>query len=560
MPASSTKIIFITGGVLSGIGKGVVSASIAKLFQLRGYEVDMIKIDPYLNVDPGTLNPIEHGEVFVCDEIWTFTPAKGFKFTIAEIDQDFGTYERFLNKDMHPRNNITSGQVYLSVILKERYGEFLGRTIQVIPHITNEIKRRIYDVMKKSKPDILIVEVGGTVGDIEAMPYLEAIRQIILEKKYDTLLIHLTLVPYFEPVGQLKTKPTQHSVRMLQSLGLQPDIIIGRSKTPLTEEVKEKISLYCNVTKEAVFSDPDIDVIYELPILLEKQNLGVYLSERLGLKNTKPDPAKLKEWKKIVNSFRKSKGKVVIAMPGKYTHIYDSYISIKEALRHAAAYHGLSVDLVYRDSTLYEKDERLLEKDMENVDGILLTPGFGTRGVEGMIKVASYALEKDIPFLGICFGAQLLFVAFVRKYLGLKDANSTEVNPRTPFPVVDLLPEQKKMKLKGGTMRLGSHLIRVVKGTHLFRAYRKEVIYERFRHRYHIMPDYAEKTRRHGLVISAFDSTGRIINAIEVSNRKWMVGVQFHPEFKSRPGKPSPIYRDFILASYSNSKKYNRRT
>lgn len=558
MDSSSTKIIFVTGGVLSGIGKGVVSASIAKILQLRGYNVDMIKIDPYLNVDPGTLNPIEHGEVFVCEETWTFTPAKGFSFRIAEIDQDFGTYERFLDKNMHPRNNITSGQVYLSVILKERYGEFLGRTIQVIPHVTDEIKRRIYEVLKKNNPDILIVEVGGTVGDIEAMPYLEAIRQIILEKKIDSLLIHLTLVPYFEPVGQLKTKPTQHSVRTLQSLGLQPDIIIGRSKMFLTEEVKKKISLYCNVTEKAVFSDPDIDVIYELPLLFEKQGLGNILVEKLNLSKKKPLHRKYIEWEKIVQSFKTSKDKIIIAMPGKYTNIYDSYISIKEALKHTAAFNGLSLELVYKDSSLYEKNEKLLLEDIAKVDGILLTPGFGTRGVEGMIKVASYALEKNIPFLGICFGAQLLFVAFIRKYLGLKDANSKEVDPDTPYPVVDLLPEQKKQKLKGGTMRLGSHPIKLVKNTLIYEAYKKEIIYERFRHRYHIMPEYAKKASSYGLIVSAYDLNGRIINAIEIKDKRWIIGVQFHPEFKSRPGKPSPIYNEFIKAAYSYRKeKYN---
>jgi len=557
MDPSSTKIIFVTGGVLSGIGKGVVSASIAKLLQLREYNVDMIKIDPYLNVDPGTLNPIEHGEVFVCEETWTFTPAKGFNFRIAEIDQDFGTYERFLDKNMHPRNNITSGQVYLSVILKERYGEFLGKTIQVIPHVTNEIKRRIYEVLKKSNPDILIVEVGGTVGDIEAMPYLEAIRQIILEKKFDTLLIHLTLVPYFEPIGQLKTKPTQHSVRTLQSLGLQPDIIIGRSKTFLTEEVKKKISLYCNVTKEAVFSDPDIEIIYELPLLFEKQKLGEILVEKLNLKKKEPIKSKYIEWKKIVQTFKKSKDKIIIAMPGKYTNIYDSYISIKEALRHASAFNKLSLELVYRDSTLYEKDEKIMSNDMKKVDGILLTPGFGTRGVEGMIKVATYALENDIPFLGICFGAQLLFVAFIRKFLGLKAANSIEVDPETPYPVVDLLPEQREQELKGGTMRLGSHPIKVIKNTLLYNAYQKDIIYERFRHRYHIMPKYAREAMEHGLVVSAYDLSGKIINAIEIKNKKWIVGVQFHPEFKSRPGKPSPIYNDFIRAAYSYRREKN---
>lgn len=552
--------MFITGGVLSGLGKGVVTASIAKLFQFRGYKVDVIKCDPYLNVDPGTLNPIEHGEVFVCEEVWTFRPAEGYEFRIAEIDQDFGTYERFLDINMHPSNNITSGQVYLSVILKERVGKYLGKTIQVIPHITDEIKRRIRSVAMRSKPDVLLVEIGGTCGDIEAMPFLEAVRQMRLEEpRENTALVHVTLVPYLKTVGQLKTKPTQHSVRVLQSMGLQPDVIIGRAPFELTEDVKEKISLFCNVPKEAVISDPDLEVVYELPLIFEKQGLGDYLCKILNLPPRKADPQKVKEWENLVHLFKAPREYVKIAMPGKYCMIVDSYISINEALKHAGAHVGVKVKLEFIETELFEEDPGLVEEKLKDVDGILLTPGFGSRGVEGMIMAAEYALLNKVPFLGICFGCQLLFVAFCRLFLGLKGANSTEVDPNTPHPVVDLLPEQKKVKLKGGTMRLGGHEVIIKEGTKLYEAYKRKVVIERFRHRYHIMPHYMAKAEEHGLIVSALDKTGRIINAIELQGDAWIVGVQFHPEFKSRPNRPSPPYYAFVKEAYKYKKKIKRR-
>lgn len=554
--ASQTRYVFVTGGVLSGIGKGVASAAIAKLFQFRDYKVDMIKIDPYLNVDPGTLNPIEHGEVFVCEEVWTFEPAPGYRFTIAEIDQDFGTYERFLDVNMHPSNNITSGQVYLTVILRERSGEYLGKTIQVIPHITDEIKRRIRMVAERSRPDVLVVEVGGTVGDIEAMPFLEAIRQFRLESPPGTTaLVHVTLIPYLKTVGQQKTKPTQHSVRELQSMGLQPDVIIGRTEGGyMTEDVRRKISLFCNVPEEAVISDPDLDTVYELPLVFERQGLGRYLAKLLRLERVDPLPQAVQEWEGLVWKFKNPREKVVIAMPGKYTMIHDSYISICEALKHAAAHLGLSAELKYVDSTKFEEDPGLMEEELSNADGILLTPGFGTRGVEGMIQAARYAIENDKVFLGICFGAQLLFIAFCRYVLGLKGANSTEIDPSTPYPVVDLLPEQRGVTAKGGTMRLGAHDVYIAEGTRLFEAYRARVVRERFRHRYHIVKEYALKGREGGLVVSATDASGRIVNAIELATARWIVGVQFHPEFKSRPNRPSPVYTAFVRAAYEASR------
>ncbi|MHA1377301.1 MAG: CTP synthase [Candidatus Helarchaeota archaeon] len=540
-----TKYIFVTGGVMSAIGKGVTSSSIGKLFQFRNYDVSIIKIDPYLNVDPGTLNPVEHGEVFVTEEVWDFQPVEGGPlYRISEIDQDFGTYERFLGKDLHPSANITSGQVYLSVILKERFGSFLGKTIQIIPHITDEIKNRIYEIGKQGC-DILITEIGGTVGDIEAMPFLEAIRQFRIEEhKNDTVLVHVTLVPYSESVGELKTKPTQHSVRVLQGLGLQPDVIVGRANMFLPDSVKRKISLYCNVPENAVISNPQLESIYELPLIFERQGLGQYLSNDL-LSMVAPKP-EFSTWEKMVENFKKPNQFVKIAMPGKYTDITDSYVSINEALKHAAASFGRKIEIKWIDTEEIENNPASVDV-LKNFDGILMTPGFGKRGVEGMILSACYAIKEDIPYLGICFGAQILFSAFCRDCLGLEDANSTEIKPETCNPVVDLLPEQRDIVEKGGTMRLGGHDVIIKKGTILFKAYNGQTeIKERFRHRFHIMPKYAELANEKGLIVSAHDKTGKIINAIELNNKKWIVGVQFHPEYKSRPNKPSPLYVDFI--------------
>jgi CTP synthase len=541
-----TKFIFITGGVMSGIGKGVTSASLGKLFQFRNFRVAMIKIDPYLNVDPGTLNPVEHGEVFICEEVWDFEPVKGQIYHISEIDQDFGTYERFLNQNIHPSSNITSGQVYLTVLLREREGtHYLGKTIQIIPHITNEIKRRIREVERRENPDVLLTEIGGTVGDIEAMPFLEAIRQFRLEEpEENTASVHVTLVPFLDAVGEFKSKPTQHSVKALQAAGLQPNIIVCRSSKPLTDNVRKKISLYSNISAEAVISSPDIDVIYELPMLYERQGLGDYLVNRLRM-NVRE--AKYKNWETLVDRFKNPKAIVNIALPGKYIDIMDSYVSINESLKHASMNCGAKVNIEWLDTEEFEANPKQIPLMFKGFDGVLLTPGFGIRGVEGMILSAGYALENKIPYLGICFGAQLFFVAFCRRMLGLSGANTTEVDEDTPHPVVDLLPEQKKIKDKGGTMRLGGHLVKIKKGSLLHEAYDKVEITERFRHRYHIIPEYAQKAEKKGLIISAHDKAGKIINAIEYShNGHWMVGVQFHPEYKSHPMAPSPIYCTFV--------------
>lgn len=548
------KYIFVTGGVMSGVGKGVTTAAIGKLFQFRGYKVDAIKIDPYLNVDPGTLNPIEHGEVYITEEVWEFKPVEGFSLKISEIDQDFGTYERFLGKNMSPEQNITSGQVYLSVILKEREGKFLGRTTQIIPHITDEIKRRIRQVAKRKSPDILITEVGGTVGDIEAMPFLEAIRQFRLEeKKEDTILIHVTYVPFLDTLQQQKSKPSQHSVRTLQGMGLQPDVVVGRGEKPLTKDVLQKLGLFSSLTLEAVISNPDIEVVYELPLFFEKQNLGDYLCRISNLPIKKPE---LDEWRSIVNLYKDTKEVVHIAVPGKYTQIVDSYISIQEALRHASACCGAKLELQWIDTEPLEGDPAAIEI-LKKFDGILLTPGFGSRGTEGMIQTAEYSIREGVPYLGICFGCQLLFVAFCRSVLGLTGANSTEIDPNTPHPVIDLLPEQRAIKAKGGTMRLGGHKILLTENSGLREAYGKSEIVERFRHRYHIIPKYAEMAEDAGLVISARDETGKIINAIELNNNFLITGVQFHPEFKSRPNRPSPVYLAFIKEALRYQKSKN---
>ncbi|MHA1314560.1 MAG: CTP synthase [Candidatus Helarchaeota archaeon] len=557
-----TKFIFVTGGVMSAIGKGVTTASLGKLFQFRNYDVSAIKIDPYLNVDPGTLNPIEHGEVFITEEVWDFVPSMGPNrkddiddlntaygkkqvYRICEIDQDFGTYERFLDKNLHPSSNITSGQVYLSVILQERYGEYLGRTVQIIPHVTDEIKRRIRQIAEKDNSDVVITEIGGTVGDIEAMPYLEAVRQFRLEEpKENTALVHVTLIPYSEAVGELKTKPTQHSVKTLLSLGLQPDIIIGRAKIELTEQVRQKISLYCNVPVQGVISNPELSIIYELPLIFEKFNLGTYLiHDLLQMVPPKPDISK---WEELIEKYKNPKHSLKIAMPGKYTLITDSYVSINEALKHAAAHLDSKIKIEWIDAEPFEKDRSKVSV-LSGYDGILMTPGFGERGVEGMILAARHAIQAKIPFLGICYGAQILFCAFCREFLGLDKAASTEFVPETCDPVVDLLPEQKKIKDKGGTMRLGGQEIYFKEGSILHDVYEVPKAVERFRHRYHIITRYAEEAQQKGLVISSYDKTGTIINSIEyVKDGNWMIGVQFHPEYKSRPARPSPVYLAFV--------------
>jgi CTP synthase len=549
---SKTKMVFILGGVMSGIGKGVVTASIGKVLQFRGFKVSVVKIDPYLNVDPGTLNPIEHGECFITEDVWEFKPvfeSDERSYRISEIDQDFGTYSRILGIEMHPSHNITSGQIYLTTILAERKGKFLGKTVQLIPHVTNIIKERLMEISENEELDVLLIECGGTVGDLESSIFLEAFRQLKLEYPKHTAFVHVTLVPYSKAVGQLKTKPTQHSVRMLQSMGLQPDIIIGRSERSLDADIRRKISLYSNVPENAVISDPDLEIVYELPLLFEEQGLGDIICELIDLKAklvSYSEVTNYSEWVKMVDLYRNAKKSLKIGMPGKYFNISDSYISINNALEHATAHQGYKPDLKMINIT----ESTDIEKELSDCDGILLTPGFGERAVEGMIKSAEFAMENKVPFLGICFGAQLFYIAFCRKYLGLKGANSTEIDPNTPYPVVDLLKSQEVVTEKGGTMRLGAQKIIIQPNTKLFEAYKEKEIYERFRHRYHIKERFiTEEAKQKGIIVSSRDETGDIINSIELNRTDhWMVGTQFHPEFKSRPYNPSPIYMDFIKA------------
>lgn len=548
-----TRFVFVTGGVLSGIGKGVTTASLAKLFQFRDYNIRIIKIDPYLNIDPGTLNPIEHGEVFVTDEPWIFNPAGDFEFKISEIDLDFGTYERFTGMQVHPSQNITSGQIYTSVILGERKGSFLGRTVQIIPHVTDQIQSRIWDVVrKKPVPDVLLVEIGGTVGDIEAMPFLEAVRQLAIDVGRNRVaFVHVTLVPFLQSTGEFKTKPTQHSVRTLQGLGLQADVIVCRAESELGEPEKSKIALFCNVSEDRVISNPDIPVIYRLPLFFENQNLGNILIDHLGMEQKEPQTDM---WREMVQSFETPTKKVVIGMPGKYTTLSDSYKSINVALSHAAAALGAKVERKWIETEDCSGKESI-ESDLDSVDGVLLTPGFGERGVEGMIYAATVALESKMPFLGICYGAQLGTVAFAREVMGWDGAHTTEVDEASLYPVIDLLDEQKSIETKGGTMRLGGQEVRIVEGTHLHEVYNTSRTRERFRHRFHLIDRYVNKMKNKGLVVSAYDGTGRIINAIEIDEHPFWIGVQYHPEFKSRPDEPHPLYVQFIKAALEQRKK-----
>ncbi len=547
---SNSKFVFVTGGVMSGIGKGVATASIGKTLQFRGFKVSVVKIDPYLNVDPGTLNPVEHGECFITEDVWDFRPVPGSderSYRISEIDQDFGTYSRILGIEMHPSHNITSGQIYLSTILSERMGRFLGKTVQIIPHVTDIIKKRLMEIAEKEDLDVLLIECGGTVGDLESSIFLEAFRQLKLEYPKRTAFVHVTLIPYSRAVGQQKSKPTQHSVKMLQSLGLQPDIIIGRSEKPLDKDIKRKISLYSNVPENAVISSPDLEIVYELPLLFEEQGLGDLICELIDLKAklvAYSEVTNYSEWVKMVELFKNAKKIVKIAMPGKYFNISDSYISINVALEDAAAHLGYKTEL----KMISIEEGTDVAGELKDCDGILLTPGFGKRAIKGMIQSAEYAMEKKVPFLGICFGAQLFFVAFCRKYLGLKNANSTELDPNTPYPVVDILENQKEVTEKGGTMRLGAQKIVVEKSTRLYEAYQQKEIFERYRHRFHIQERFiTAEAKEKGLRVSSRDETGTIINSIELDRKDhWMVGTQFHPEFKSRPYNPSPIYLDFI--------------
>ncbi|RLG92215.1 MAG: CTP synthetase [Candidatus Hecatellales archaeon] len=526
------KYIFVTGGVLSSVGKGVTASSIGKMLQVRGYNVTVIKIDPYVNVDAGTMNPFMHGEVFVTDDG-------------SETDLNLGWYERFLDVSMTKDHYITTGQIYGSVIEKERRGEYLGKCVQIIPHITDEIKMRIRRVAEKTRADVVLTEIGGTTGDIEGLPFLEAARQLKLEEgSLDTLFVHVALVPILETTKEQKTKPLQHSVNELRRIGIQPDIIVARCSVMIEHEVKKKIALFANVEEKGVFCSPTIKCIYELPLIFDKQGMGSYICRRMGLPERKPV---WDSWTKTLEGYLNPKYEVKVAMCGKYAKLSDSYISINEALRHAGATFHASVNIDWIETETFEEDPSKLEV-LNVYDGILVPPGFGARGTEGKILAISYAREKNIPFLGICFGFQMAVVEFARNVCGLKDANSVENDPNTPHPVLDYLPEQKNIKMIGGTMRLGAHEIHLKHGTLIHKLYGVDTIYERHRHRFEVNPEYWEILEKNGLVFSGKSSDGRRIEVLEFPKNSFHVGTQFHPEFKSRPNRPSPVFYGFISA------------
>ncbi len=538
-----TKYIFITGGVVSSLGKGISASSIGRLLKSRGLNVSIQKIDPYLNVDAGTMNPFQHGEVFVTEDG-------------AETDLDLGHYERFIDKDLSEQNSITTGKIYRSVISKERKGDFLGATVQVIPHITDEIKSNIQRVGESDKEgvDVVIVEIGGTVGDIESLPFLEAIRQFKKDVgKENVLYIHVTFIPYITAAKELKSKPTQHSVKQLREIGIQPDIIICRSQVKITQEIKNKISLFCDIKKEEIIEAHNVQSIYEIPLIFEKQGLGDLIVKLLDLKCQKPN---LEEWKSLVNKVYHPQKEVYIGLVGKYIGLKDAYISITEALLHAGIENLCRVVIKKIDSDKVNSES--VSELLKDLDGILIPGGFGIRGIDGKITTAKYARENRIPFFGICVGMQCAVIEFARNILSWKRANSTEFDPHTPFPIFDLLPDQKKITEKGGTMRLGSYPCKLTKNTFSFKAYQAAIVYERHRHRYEFNNLYHQKFAQKGMVLSGICLDLNLVEIIEIKDHPWFVGVQFHPEFKSRPNRPHPLFRDFIKKALENRENKNK--
>ena len=527
-----TKYIFVLGGVMSGLGKGIAASSIGYILKNSGLRVTILKLDPYLNVDPGTMNPYQHGEVFVLDDG-------------SETDLDLGHYERFIDVSMTKNNNATAGQIYSTVLDKERKGEYLGQTVQVIPHVTDEIIKRIKSINNPKKYDVIICEVGGTVGDIESLPFMEAIRQLSLHVGYHNhLIVHVTLLPYVKASGELKSKPTQHSVMKLREIGLTPDMIFCRSEYNIDKSVREKIALFCNVRADHVFEGRDVQSIYEVPLVMNKQNMGGLINERLQL-NKQPDLSRLK---KFVHSFKNPEPEVVIAMCGKYTELIDSYKSVLESFVHAGVENNARVNIKWV-KTEKITDDQTAKRQFKSVDGILILPGFGSRGGEGKILSSKYARENKIPFLGICLGMQCAIIDFARHICGLKGANSTEFNKRTKHPVIDLMESQKAIKIKGGTMRLGAYDCNIKTGTKTFAAYRSKKISERHRHRYEVNNRYRNKLEKKGLIISGFNEDLGVVETIEISDHPWFVAGQFHPELKSRVTRAHPLFREFIKAA-----------
>lgn len=533
-----TKYIFVTGGVVSSLGKGIASASIGRLLESRGLKVTIAKLDPYLNVDPGTMSPYQHGEVFVLDDG-------------AETDLDLGHYERFLSVKLSRRNNVTSGRIYNAVITKERKGDYLGKTVQVVPHITNEIKEFILKISQGLKVDVCIVEVGGTIGDIESLPFLEAIRQFRFDVGRDNVFnIHVTLVPYINASGELKTKPTQKTVAELRGIGIQPDLILCRSARPLSDEIKSKISLFCNVEPEAVFEALDADSIYEVPILLHNQGLDDFLVKKLRLK---APPANLNQWGRFVQQIYDPQKETEIAIVGKYVELHDAYKSIIESFIHAGVPNRAKVKLRWVDSE--EVEHRSPTAMLKGVSGVLVPGGFGDRGIEGKIAVIRYVREKKIPFFGICLGMQCAVIEFARNVLGLKQANSGEFNSQTPDEVISMMEDQLKIRDMGGTMRLGTYPCKVEKGTKTYQAYKQTLIHERHRHRYEFKNAYRDRMKSKGMKLSGLSPDGNLVEMIELPNHPWFVGVQFHPELKSRPLNPHPLFREFVKAAVKYKSK-----
>ncbi len=526
------KYIFVTGGVLSSVGKGILTSSIGKMLQARSLKPTVVKIDPYVNVDAGTMNPYMHGEVFVTDDG-------------GETDLDLGWYERFLDLSLKQENNLTTGMVYKSVIEKERRGDFLGRCVQIVPHITNEIKNRIKSAGKAVGAEIVLTEVGGTVGDIEGLPFLEAIRQMRVEEGYEnTLYVHVALVPILDVTGEMKTKPLQHSVNELRRIGVQPDTIVARSPKMIDAEALRKIALFGTIPESAVFCSYNAESVYQVPLILDKQGMGDFICQRLGLKCETKD---FSQWQQYVDAAIYPEHEVKIALVGKYAGLTDSYVSMTEALRHGGAANKAKVCISYLEAEKLEREPECI-KDLANFDGIFVPYGFGPRGTEGKILATQFARENDIPFLGICYGFQLAVIEFARNVAGMKDANSTEINPDTPYPVIDLMPEQRGIEIKGATMRLGAHKVVLQKGSLAHQMFGEEDIHERHRHRFEVNLDYIEALKNNGLCFTGKSSDGRRMETLELPDKYFYFASQFHGEFKSRPGRASPEYAGFIQA------------
>lgn len=532
-----TKYIFVTGGVVSSLGKGIVAASLGRLLKNRGLEVTIQKFDPYLNIDPGTMSPYQHGEVFVTDDG-------------AEADLDLGHYERFIDINLGKHSTVTSGRVYQSVLAKERRGDYNGKTVQVIPHVTNEIKDRIQRAGRETNADIVITEVGGTVGDIEGLPFLEAIRQMKTDLGHENVMyVHCTLIPYIKAAGELKTKPTQHSVKELRSLGIQPNIIVVRTEQPVSEEMKEKLALFCDVSPRDIIESRDAEHLYEVPLNLHAQDFDDIVLEHFGIEAPEAD---MSDWQALVQKVKNLKNTTRIALVGKYVELQDAYISVVEALKHAGYVYDSDICIEWINAE--EVNEENVASLLKGVDGILVPGGFGDRGIEGKILAIQYARENDVPFLGICLGMQLATIEFARNVLGLKGAHSTEIDKNTPYPIIDFLPDQSDEVDLGGTLRLGLYPCKLKEGTRAFEAYNEALVYERHRHRYEFNNEFREAMEAEGLVFSGTSPDNRLVEIVEIPEKKFFVGCQFHPELVSRPQRPQPLFREFVGAAFKNRK------